>query len=399
MSDFIQASQNQSDHEPSSRKQRNSESAGSFSEDESSAKNNFQQGSFGTVEGLTVTDKVPPIQYESFHKKAPSEKIRSQNVYYSEGELDQELKHFEKTKETPPEQMLNPMIQHIKRRRIEAIEVGNYDEAERLSQTQASLRSVFSFTIHKNQTADELKAIEERLKVARTELVEEEDVWEKKVKKLRQKHDESIQTILANHQIEEDEFNAVWGNPLTLHQFNKPSPQLIQLRSIEKRKALVGDFMGAKFMKKRADQLEKTETQEAQNKALLGMKEAYKQLQLNHRRELVANDRFTEQALIALAVHQNDSLLQFEMTVKKLELLLGHPPAPRQRKLVPLRSPDNSVPLLTPRTKERIRTFHQRELCSTFEMKAIPSDELSSKDQKIVKKPLTSRKPRNNSTF
>jgi hypothetical protein len=79
------------------------------------------------------------------------------------------------------------------------------------------------------------------------------------------------------------EFEARWADARSLLEFSKPSPQLLQLRAVQHKLALINDFARAAAIKASADRLERGETAAAQERAQAAMDaEAERIMQKQH---------------------------------------------------------------------------------------------------------------------
>ncbi|KAH0795761.1 hypothetical protein GPJ56_000339 [Histomonas meleagridis] len=269
-----------------------------------------------TEEGLVVSDNVPPIPI----RRAPPP------PRYSIEELDRELNKFihpkrGKKAEQIPRDMRRPLLQHLSRRKVEAIEKQDYDKGDQLNTALINIRkSLQSYTMQ-TDAQNEQQITRARLQEVREEYSHMEDEWDHRLKELQQKMDDQEKELKEKQENEIKTFTDEWNDPKSLNEFNKPSPILIQIRSVEKNMALTGDFKGAKAMKKRGEELEKKETREAQAKAEASMRRAYACLERKHQRELEAHKRLAHKMKLQAELKKESELQPYIMAIKKLEMM------------------------------------------------------------------------------
>jgi hypothetical protein len=73
--------------------------------------------------------------------------------------------------------------------------------------------------------------------------------------------------LAERHEKEQLDFHSYWSDSKSLLEFSKPSPQLLQLRTIQHKLALINDFGRAATIRNTADRLEGQETAAAQLRA------------------------------------------------------------------------------------------------------------------------------------
>jgi hypothetical protein len=131
---------------------------------------------------------------------------------------------------------------------------------------------------------------------------------------------------LERRQLEERaEFGRFWESPTTLLKYSKPSPELLDMREVQRRMTIVMDFAGAEDMKREADALEGVEAAQAQVRAVRAMKIAAEQLRQRQERE-----KQILEALIAQRVGRVEAeKVAMKAPVEKTLRHVNDPGAPR----------------------------------------------------------------------
>ena len=340
-----------------------------------------------------------PEQENEQEQEVPSLSFTGRIVQqYSPEELDRELDRFIKSGELPPYGMLKPIQQHISRRRVEAISNSQYEVGEKMNEAQRKIK----IAIEKQRTQEdanyEERTTKDRLEEAKAELKQAQNEKHQALERIQQMHDQKMDELLMRHKVEFDEFEKFWQNPKSFHDYNKPSMTLINLRAKEKNFALTNDFENAKIIKKRADRLEKEETERAQKKAYEGMKAQLKILEMRQQKEVEGLERLTKKQVLAATVKLDANILPIDMAVKKLERMKKEPAVPKRQVVVSKSvlvtarslgsSQDDKPPVSTPRTMRRLANIRATAKSNTLELTPIDAAPLI----KRVKKNTSPRK-------
>lgn len=329
-------------------------------------------------EGLSITDDVAKGS-DVPQLIIPTSPPKPQ---YTHAELDKALDDFIKAQKIPPNDMIKPLIQHIGRRRVDAIANANYDEGERLNSAQTKLKLALEKVNYEYDVNTGVREVESRLDEARRELKETEKEWEENIQAIINEQKNRQKKLMKRQDDELDDFKDYWNDPSSFHEYNKPSITLLNLRQQERQMAILGDFASAKAIKKRADNLEKVETERAQQKAVNGMKAALRGLEARHQRELSGHDRLTQRLLLAAEVKKENALRPLQMAVRKLENMKDSPSKPRRAVTVSraaIMAPkvkdyddfDDSPPINTARTMRKLANFRVQPRPNTLGLKGV----------------------------
>jgi hypothetical protein len=165
-----------------------------------------------------------------------------------------------------------------------------------------------------------------------------------------------MQQLRAAHGFELAEFRARWAAPEALTAYAKASPQLLQLREIERRRALLLDYDGAEEARRAADAAEAAETAAAHARIRDAMAAQLAQLQRRQRTEAEAAERLTERRLCHLRGERDAVLAPLERQLAKAERREALAPraiaalSGRGRRCRSPRDDGDDVDLATPRT-------------------------------------------------
>lgn len=242
----------------------------------------------------------------------------------------------------PTLDMRKEIFQEITRRKVDATLRHDYLTGDRLSQAEQELHEYFrkvrldSFsTINQNSRQDPPE-IKRRLKILN-------DEFDNKIKEVEKSFTSLRNQMNERHKQERSKFTEHWKDPKTLLEFSKPSSYLLQLRELERRKALSNDFRGAQEMKKQADALEKKETAEAQIKAKKAMQ--------------IMGEQLIKQQ------HKEEEMLK-ENEIKRIEDIETKRGIIIQP-LVNIIKRDDQINTLTPKLRERERPSTSFSTCTT----------------------------------
>ena len=322
-----------------------------------------------TIEGMVVEDSSIPLL-----------SITSRTNSYTLDELDKFLEQNLNTLANPGNDLIKPLIQHIDRKKLEVVELSNYDYGEKLKIYQKKLKNLLLDHHSLDDLFHEEKLLENRLIEIKKSYLDFLNERNKKTLQIQEDYQKKTQLLVEKHQKELEDFQIQWSDPKNLKEFNKPSPILIELRNKERSLALTENFKEAKEIKKRADKLEKLETEKAHEKALEGMKISLKTIEEKQKCEFIANERFYRKLLLIEEVRKKEEIKPFEMTIKKLEKQIINKNQQKknfkQNKIINKNYIlDEQKPKITPRTLQKKVNIKKKPLSKLLEIKGISNDE------------------------
>ncbi|KAK8896191.1 hypothetical protein M9Y10_014086 [Tritrichomonas musculus] len=276
------------------------------------------------------------------------------------------LDDYLKKKIYPSIEMRREVFQEITRRKVDATLKHDYVTGDILSQAEQELHQYFrkvrldSFsTIIQNNRQDPSE-IKRRLKTLN-------DEYDNKIKEVEESFSNLRKQMNDRHKQERTNFTEHWKDPKILLEYSKPSPYLLQLRELERRKALLNDFKGALEMKKQGDALEKKETTEAQKRAKKAM-------------EIMGEQLIKQQLKEEEMLNENERKRMEDIQAKRSIII---------QPLVNIIKRDKEVNSLTPKLRERERPSTSFSSCATARYRSYL---VSREDDKEIATPRTFRR-------
>ena len=272
-----------------------------------------------TPEGVTTTSKTNNMESISSKKKIIKPEPVEEESAYNEEELLGMIEHMLDTHKLPPKESHKALHAYLKKNIFKKIIDQDYDEAERLKEAQDLLAEEASIKSTVTEKKEIVKSINQRIEATKDKLFQAKNEWEAKMAKF----DEEIQIKQKELELKQNEeleqFEKTWNNPETLMQFNKPSAALIEIRKLQRSKALSGDFAGAKELKKRGDYLEKEETKRAEERATLSMKQSYEKLVAKHKKEVEYAKQNWQRQRVQYESEKDHEIHTIELALKQLQ--------------------------------------------------------------------------------
>ena len=245
-----------------------------------------------------------------------------------------------KANRNPPPHLRKQVFQELERRKITAASHRDYDEAARIVKAQQKLKNRSTSKNAKTPPSHYGTSPSEELKKKIFSITLD---FDQKIAELKQSRDQATLEIQAKQEEELQKFSETWASPKNLSEFSKPSPQLLQLRDIERRKVLLNDFEGASQTKKIADKLEKKEKEAAQSRAISSMKADYKNMLERHQREKEANQLLTNTQLHHLESLKEDVLRPLQIALKRAQSIEEQTPPEYQAQVKSSRKTRSSM--------------------------------------------------------
>ena len=241
--------------------------------------------------GVLLTSLKSPVVSKSktTGKKSPNEKnspkdsqkkqIKSRSTGPEENSEDipvLDLKQFSETdylnainlilknKQKPEPEIYQDVLAYSRRRLAEATISEDYDTCEEMN-------DCIKFLEENNEnpnTNSPVITIEMRIDQTKQSIADINEKYDKKLVEFDQQKAMKMVELKAAHEAEMSKIEEQVSQPEFLHQFDKPSAKLQQIRVIQKEKAIMKDFAGAKEYKRIGDELQKKETEMAKRKVI-----------------------------------------------------------------------------------------------------------------------------------
>lgn len=282
---------------------------------------------------LSTSPYVPSLKiqtrttFSTANLNGPKIEIRRSRHTDAEACLDAYIQNH---KNKPPLSLKTRIMQVIVRRKIDAAACKNYAEASKLSKVEEKLKIYF-------EDAKESDRIKKRSYYGisssdqlRTRLAKINNEYDRKIEIYKRSREQFMDQLYNDQQRELAEFGKKWNNPNSFLDLAKPSSHLLQLREIERKKALLMDYEGAEQTKAIADKLERQETAQSQQKAVQAMKLQLKQLEAKHQQEIEGAEQLTKRGIDHLLKEKAAIIDPLEKALKKSQNIEKRKPEKRK---------------------------------------------------------------------
>lgn len=256
-------------------------------------------------------------------------KVEIKKTHYTDAEACLDA-YIQNHKNKPPLSLKSRIMQVIVRRKIDAAACKNYAEASKLSKVEEKLKIYF-------EDAKESDRVKKRSYYGisssdqlRTRLTKINNEYDRKIELYKRSREQFMDQLYNDQQRELAEFGKKWNNPNSFLDLAKPSSHLLQLREIERKKALLMDYEGAEQTKAIADKLEKQETAQSQQKAIQAMKLQLKQLEAKHQQEIDGAETLTRRGIDHLLKEKAAIIEPLEKALKKSQNIEKRKPDKRR---------------------------------------------------------------------
>jgi hypothetical protein len=334
--------------------------------------------------GMKVVDAAPPRQRRA--RSASVARVTSLSQLPPLGtsaELDSENKYlynnYTRRDRLPDRDRRTQLIQHIQRQKVNAIVAHRFDEAQNYQTLLVSLQDSISEQDVRQRNRARLEDLDGKLQETNQKILGIKKETKHRLKTEVQEQAERRQQLVLKHGEELDDFEDHWNNPEFLMKFAKPSGRLLEMKRQERSMILTKLFGQAEVLKKKVHDLEKDESQVAQNRAVYEMDKARSKMLEKHHLEL---RNFEQHCARQLEIIRQEQDLKMKPLLARQTKLMAeidewkmNPPTalpPMASALPELRHQS----VMTPRTAQRYSAF-----------KAV------SKQPRVVVRPLGNVKP------
>jgi siroheme synthase (precorrin-2 oxidase/ferrochelatase) len=271
------------------------------------------------------------------------------------------LQKFLETRVIPDADRRMRLVQHVQRRKVNALCANDFVEARRCQELFQDLSSAIAgvnITSHFQQRVD---AIEAKLADAVDRVEEFATETERLVRDEMARHEDRRRQLEAGLEKELDEFETKWNDETFLLRFAKPSTRLLELQGIVRSLVLQKDLERAETFRLQVAQLEKHESHNAQERAEAEMHKAHVALQQKQDGERLAFKTLCETEMRVLVSQRELGLAPL---VARQAVMEAEADAARRVKfetLPPLTQVKAANPTdeatMTPRTVQRYAAF------------------------------------------
>ena len=264
-------------------------------------------------------------------------------------DAEEALNRFINKKELPPLELKQKVFQLLDRLRIDAATNRYYKEAGKYQQITKDLQQRFLV----EQEMEQIRSTSRRKDSTRfnmeSKLGSTCRQYDREIEAYKHKRYEELNKLKKQHQLQIHEFTEKWKDSKHMQEFSKPSPQLLQLRQIERKQVILGDYEAADITSQRANALEKEETKKANERAISKMKMDYNNLLKKQEAEIDNFNTRTQLQIQALETQKENQAETLNTCIR-----LSQPfPRPQQRKSRKI-SPERAIILKKGRPKSEI---------------------------------------------
>lgn len=277
-------------------------------------------------------------------------KSRQQELVIDPTYLEELYNNLLQRKEIPSDEYRKPLLSLLRSRMMKYIIEEDYDKAQELKEAEDLLQSA-STLVSDNVTM----TVEERINATKNNIATIEDSWRNKLLNFEKEKINRLNELEKTHKRELVALEQHCSSQEFLVNFDKPSGSLLHIRKLQKIRALSKDFIGAKALKKQADELQLKESEEAKQRAIQRMKVLYGNLMQKQERELFCAKQKLLRQKTELELERDDELKPLKSLLTQLENN-SHGPLKyfnptKSRSFVPLAS------ATTPRTRKKVAEY------------------------------------------
>jgi hypothetical protein len=309
---------------------------------------------------LITTVDSPALVAQTMMPSAASDipQIWTPDAPYTQEDVETALKAFREAGEYPPEELIAAVRAFLRNAVMAAIIGQDYDEAATLKGMELRLsREEVDQMKHLEDQKLRVRSIEERMTAVADKLAEIRASWSERLEAFEAEKMCKLEEMRAKQEQERKEFEAHWNNPMTLLAFSKPSAQLMLIRKQQRLSALANEFMRAKDLKRRGDELERLETAEAERRASASMRTVFQHLKNRHEKELAHAQMNWQRQWQTLEAERDAEIEQTELVLRQLELRRAECMTSRLRVVPSVCRPDSGMASTSPRTRKKLAKF------------------------------------------
>jgi len=304
--------------------------------------------------------------------------------------LDQVVNRFV----CPPVHYRNPLKKLINRKRVSAIVSGDYETAEQQEKAINALNYVLNMEQERLHEDNRMDILYDRYQQLQLEHQKLNEAWDAKIETFMAADTKRLDELKQKHLMELEEFNLKWRDPVFLRHYNKPSAKLLQLREMEKARAVSRLYSKAKEMKYVADKVQKEETTMAQQKIAAQMQFEKKRLVEKHDKELKRHEEHRILAVQNMNVEREQSMRHILSAMQQIKAKKGNISTKVATPTSPHETAENGESPLSPRTQKLYAHFRSEKRKTRLEV--TPVDETlvtaSVKSRTTITRPLSGYK-------
>lgn len=268
----------------------------------------------------------------------------------------------------PTEQLRDPVMQLINRKKLDALIQRDYDLAEKYEQTASTLqKSGDDLLFERNERIRKL-TIDDRSDSISEKIKNVQQKYNKKIDDIKTERKTSIENLQSQHEIENSQFRQKWQDPNFLSKYKHPSQELIQLRLMEKRLALSKFYDEAKEKKIWADKQQKIEEKQMQTVIEGEMKKEFFRMKDSQYLQLKKLTDHYDSLIKSLELQKNKEIQSMQYALKQMEVKKNTVPNRKlhtiPQELCQMNNNDTDTSLtakMSPRTLSRLAQFRNEK--------------------------------------
>ena len=315
-----------------------------------------------------------------------------------EKEIDEAILRCFNTFQAPPPEMREPIKQRLNARRVDAIIASKYDEAEEIDKYEKAFNYSLQLEADRNKEDNRIDILYGRYQNLQEKLQKEEEYWEQQANAFLEENDKYLEELKEKHKKELEEFSEKWRDPNYLRQFNKPSSKLLQLREMERARAVSRMYQQAKDIKIVADKLQQEETQRAQAKIARQMQIDKQKLLDRQKNDLVSNEQHKKKVLLDMKKEKEKTTKPIHAAISQMRAKKDTIPLTTKPRSAAFSAPQESITPISPRTHEKYLSFRTEKKKTRLDVH--PVDEKTLKTPKsrgttsksTIRRPITSQR-------
>ena len=267
--------QNESDHEKEKSDNSTSDNDEATNQDNESvsskkSKNSQSNDSVTPPRKSHIKERTSPIPIVPVPQKDSNRNLRlnrsapiyirnSEPVDNSTPRKENDFKTFSRKGKIPPFYDRPGVMQYIQRLSLESVMKGDYEAADRYQELNKQFYEKCRESEQKEREQRDLELLKEQEERINNELNECKDKWKDIIKEAQKDEDAKMDELKKKQEQELAEYDKKWEEDTTLRPYTKPSPNIIQIRTKEKKMILAKMFQDADYQRKWAEECEKDE--------------------------------------------------------------------------------------------------------------------------------------------
>lgn len=249
----------------------------------------------------------------------PQEPQKSPEEKELEDAMDDMINKFQ----APPPHLRARIRQIISHKRVDAIVAGKYEEAELQDRYERALAISLQTEQERANEDNRMDILYARYVQLQERLQEVNSKYDTEIKNYNESSLKLQQQMKERHQQELEDFTKKWNDEKFLIQFNKPSAKLLQLREMEKARALSRLYQKAKEIKIIADRLQNEETQAAQRRINNQMENEKKKLLIRQQKEIQSNEEHRGIAIQNINMRRDTEIRPIQVAINQIRAKKG----------------------------------------------------------------------------